>query len=109
MISRKASLPSDASHTALFTLAAVRWDIGAADAATGYLWSWCENQVLAAIKLVPLGQNAGQRLLGQLIEQIPEIVDSAATIDDEDIGIASPMQGIASARHETQYSRLFRS
>lgn len=99
----------DASHAALFALAAVRWDIGATDAATGYLWSWCENQVLAAIKLVPLGQNAGQRLIGRLIQRIPEIVDSAAAIDDDDIGIASPMQGIASARHETQYSRLFRS
>lgn len=99
----------DASHAALFALAAVRWDICAQDAATGYLWSWCENQMLAAIKLVPLGQNAGQRLLGQLIEQIPEIVETAATIEDDDIGIASPMQGIASARHESQYSRLFRS
>ncbi|WP_428380151.1 urease accessory protein UreF [Nevskia ramosa] len=99
----------DASHAALFALAAVRWDICAQDAATGYLWSWCENQVLAAIKLVPLGQSAGQRLLGQLIERIPEIVETAAIIDDDDIGIASPMQGIASARHESQYSRLFRS
>lgn len=98
-----------ASHAALFALAAVRWDIGASDAATGYLWSWCENQVLAAIKLVPLGQNAGQRLIGRLIQRIPEIVDSAAAVEDDDIGIASPMQGIASARHETQYSRLFRS
>ena len=100
---------SGLSRAALFALAAVRWDICAADAATGYLWSWCENQVLAAIKLVPLGQNAGQRLLAQLIEQIPGIVELAGSLDDEDIGIASPMQGIASARHESQYSRLFRS
>lgn len=100
---------ADASHAALFALAAARWDICAQDAATGYLWSWCENQVLAAIKLVPLGQSAGQRLLGQLIERIPEIVETAATLEDDDIGIASPMQGIASARHESQYSRLFRS
>lgn len=99
----------DASHAALFALAAVRWDICAPDAATGYLWSWCENQVLAAIKLVPLGQSAGQRLLGQLIERIPEIVDNAALVEDQDIGIATPMHGIASARHESQYSRLFRS
>jgi urease accessory protein len=65
--------------------------------------------VLAAIKLVPLGQSAGQRLLGRLIDDIPGIVERAASIDDEDIGIATPMQGIASCRHETQYSRLFRS
>jgi urease accessory protein len=99
----------DATHAALFALAAARWDLSAEDAATGYLWSWCENQVLAAVKLIPLGQSAGQRLLGALIELIPDIVDHAATIEDSDIGIATPMQAIASCRHETQYSRLFRS
>ena len=99
----------DATHATLFALAAARWQIAAVDAASGYLWGWCENQVLAAIKLVPLGQSAGQRLLGALIEEIPGIVERAARIDDEDIGIATPMQGIASCRHETQYSRLFRS
>jgi urease accessory protein len=99
----------DATHAALFALAAARWNISAADAACGYLWGWCENQVLAAIKLVPLGQSAGQRLLGMLIDEIPGIVSRAANIEDGDIGIATPMQGIASCRHETQYSRLFRS
>lgn len=98
-----------ATHAALFALAAARWDISASDAATGYLWSWCENQVLAAVKLIPLGQSAGQRLLGALIAIIPDIVEHAATLDEDDIGIATPMQGIASCRHETQYSRLFRS
>ncbi len=99
----------DATHAALFALAAVHWDIGDGDAATGYCWGWCENQVLAAIKLVPLGQNAGQRVLTQLIAVIPEIIKHAAMIEDDDIGIATPMHGISSARHETQYSRLFRS
>ncbi len=99
----------DASYAALFALAAQRWNIAVGDAAAGYLWTWCENQVLAAIKLVPLGQRAGQRLLDRLIADIPGLVSAAAEIGDEDIGISTPLQGIASAAHETQYSRLFRS
>jgi urease accessory protein len=93
----------------MFTLAAVRWDIGADDAACGYLWAWCENQVLAAIKLVPLGQTAGQRLLHQLSELIPPIAERAGDIADGQIGTSGVSQALASCRHETQYSRLFRS
>jgi len=97
------------SFAALFALAASRWQIEANDTACGYLWAWCENQVLAAIKLVPLGQTAGQRLLDRLLRDIPEIAAGAACLADEDIGIAAPRLGIASARHETQYTRLFKS
>jgi urease accessory protein len=99
----------DSSYAAMFGLAASHWHISVDDAATGYAWTWCENQVLAAIKLVPLGQRAGQRLLDALIPEIPRLVSIAAQIEDADIGISTPMQGILSARHETQYSRLFRS
>lgn len=99
----------DASYAALFALAAVHWQLGAEEAAWGYLWSWCENQVLAAVKLVPLGHSAGQRLLDRLIGAIPAIVADAARLGDQDIGIASVAQGIASARHETLYTRLFKS
>jgi len=103
------TLSSEATFATLFTLAACRWGIAADEAAWGYLWSWCENQVLGAVKLIPLGQSAGQRLLDRLLIQIPNVVSEAACIVDDDIGISSPMQGIASARHETQYTRLFRS
>lgn len=93
----------------LFALAAVRWRIDAADAMAGYLWTWSENQVLAAVKLVPLGQSAGQRLLHRLIDEMPAIIDRALSLPDEAIGFGSPSQALASALHETQYSRLFRS
>jgi len=99
----------DSSYAAMFALAASHWHISAEDTATGYVWTWCENQVLAAIKLVPLGQRAGQRLLDAMIVEIPRLVSVAAQIADADIGISTPMQGILSASHETQYSRLFRS
>ena len=72
-------------------------------------FSWAENMVQAAVKAVPLGQSAGQRLLRALVDALPEAVQVAATCDDESRQNFSPMLAILSARHETQYSRLFRS
>ncbi len=102
-------LERSAAFATLFSLAAVRWEIPKADTLSGYLWAWSENQVLAAVKLVPLGQSAGQRLLYQLTEMMPALVAQALSLTDEAIGVGVVSQAIASARHETQYSRLFRS
>jgi urease accessory protein len=99
----------DASYACLFALAAGEWQIDRAQAATAYLWAWCENQVLAAVKLLPLGQTAGQRILNDLLLKIPGMVASALLLADGEIGVATPLQGMASAWHETQYTRLFRS
>ncbi|MGE0114507.1 MAG: urease accessory protein UreF [Steroidobacteraceae bacterium] len=99
----------DASYACLFALAASHWHLTHTQAATAYVWAWCENQVLAAVKLLPLGQSAGQRILNDLLLKIPAIVDQALSLTDDDIGVATPLQGMASAWHETQYTRLFRS
>ena len=72
-------------------------------------FGWCENMVQAALKAVPLGQSAGQRLLGALAEALPAAVDAAAARPDSARQSFAPMLAIVSARHETQYSRLFRS
>lgn len=93
----------------LFALAAARWQIDSSDTLRGYLWAWAENQVLAAVKLVPLGQSAGQRLLHRLIEHMPAIVERAAGLADHEIGVSVVSQAFASALHESQYTRLFRS
>jgi urease accessory protein len=79
------------------------------DALTAYAFAWLENQVLAAIKLVPLGQAAGQRLLRALATRIPTGVQHACTIEDDDVSAFAPGLALLSSRHETQYSRLFRS
>jgi urease accessory protein len=100
---------ADASYACLFALAASHWQIDSTQAASAYLWAWCENQVLAAVKLLPLGQTAGQRILNNLLQSIPAMVGDAAQLSDDDIGVATPMQGLASIWHETQYTRLFRS
>lgn len=98
-----------ATFAAAFALAAVVWRIGLEAAAEGYLWAWLENQVAAAIKLIPLGQSAGQRLLFELAARIPAVADAGLARTEADIGNSSPGVAHASSLHETQYSRLFRS
>jgi len=97
------------SYLAIFSYAAVEWDIPFIEAANGFLWSWSENQVAAAIKVVPLGQTAGQCILSALVKDIPNAVEQSLDCNDDDIGMLAPGVAIASALHETQYSRLFRS
>ena len=97
------------SFPAAWSCAAVAWNVGDAEALTAYLWSWCENQVMAALKAVPLGQAAGQRLLHALGSEIPAIVERALALGPADISNFAPGFAIACRRHETQYSRLFRS
>ena len=92
-----------------YALAARALEIAPRDATVAYLWSWLENQVLAAIKAVPLGQVAGQKMLLALGASLPRVIDRAAAMDDEDVTSFALGLALASARHETQYSRLFRS
>ena len=96
------------SYPCVWACAAVAFEIPHDEAYAGYLWSWAENQVMAAIKLVPLGQSAGQRLLVSLASGIAALAD-APDFDDDLLANFAPGLAIASSRHETQYSRLFRS
>jgi urease accessory protein len=73
------------------------------------LWGWLENQVLCAVKLVPLGQVAGQQLLKKLAGKLPVLVQQALALSDDEIGGSVFGLALASSRHEMQYSRLFRS
>ena len=92
-----------------FACAALHWRIPRVAAAEAYAWAWLEGQVLAGVKLIPLGQVAGQRLLCALAEPLAAAVESGLTLADEDIGGSLPALAMASALHETQYTRLFRS
>lgn len=91
--------------------AAACWRLGVAREAglTAYLWAWAENQVLAAVKIVPLGQQAGQSMLFALHADLLDAVRVAASLTDDELGTAAVGFALASARHESQYSRLFRS
>lgn len=102
-------LSDTAPFVCLLALAGVKWRVPIETLAAGMLWSWSENQVAAAIKLMPLGQTAGQKILMQIAEVIPPAVSEGLSLSDGEIGATAPGLGIASALHETQYSRLFRS
>jgi urease accessory protein len=97
------------SQTAGFAFAAVHWRIPTGQALAGLAFSWAENLTLAAVKLVPLGQTDGQRILARIAARIPAAVDLALGLGDDALGASSPALAIASARHERQYTRLFRS
>ena len=105
-----------------FALAASRVEAPVLDCVTTFAFGWAENMVQAAIKSVPLGQSAGQRILSALVAEIPAAVQAASTLASQPEALASqstyglqamqaftPMLAILSAQHETQYSRLFRS
>lgn len=94
---------------AAFALAARGFGLPADATVTAYVWSWLENQVLATIKLMAVGQVAGQRMLLALGAEIPAVVTAAMAAADDDIAAFAPGLALASSRHETQYSRLFRS
>jgi urease accessory protein len=91
-----------------FGFAAARWDLASDAALAAYAWAWAENQVMAAVKAVPLGQTDGQRLLLALAAPIAQAV-RAASDTGEFPGNYTPALALLSSRHETQYSRLFRS
>jgi urease accessory protein len=92
-----------------FAFAASRCSATPRDALLSFAFGWAENMVQAALKAVPLGQNAGQRVLARLAREIPPAVDHALGLADEQRQAFAPMLAILSAQHESQYSRLFRS
>jgi urease accessory protein len=89
--------------------AAASRDADVHDSLLGFAFGWAENMVQAAIKSVPLGQSAGQRMLARLTADIPAAVAQAMVLRDDERQAFSPLLAIHSSRHETQYSRLFRS
>ncbi len=95
-----------------FAAAAVALGIEARDGLTAYGFAWVENQVAAVVKAIPLGQSAGQRILFGLHAAVGRAAEEAArraACHPPELSTFSPGLGVLSARHETQYSRLFRS
>lgn len=92
-----------------FALAGHHWGLPLTELLAAYLWVWTEHQVGAVVKLVPLGQTAGQRLLSATIVAADAAMHLARTLPDEELGMLAPGHAIACACHEVQYTRLFRS
>jgi urease accessory protein len=94
---------------ACFAHAANYWRIPLREAAAAYLWGWLENITLAGVKIIPLGQTMGQKIIAQLTTTLPQRVATGLEIPDEQIGASCTAQAIASSLHETQYTRIYRS
>lgn len=97
------------TYVAMLAFACARFSIPALEGATALAWSWLDNQVAAAVKLVPLGQTEGQRVLFRLGGTLGSVCEKGLALPPEQIGGAAFGLALASASHETQHTRLFRS
>jgi len=97
------------SFVSAFALSAYLFGLELNVMQSGFCWAYIDNQVAAATKLVPLGQTQAQNILFELSEQVTQAIEQANQIDDDNIGASLPRLAMASAWHETQYTRLFRS
>lgn len=92
-----------------FAIASERWQVDLATTAIGYLYSWVSNLVGAGVKLIPLGQTAGQQMLLDLQPHIADIAREVMHLADDDLEACTWGLSLASMAHEIQYARLFRS
>jgi urease accessory protein len=92
-----------------WALAARAFSMSAANALIAWLWAWLENQVMVTLKAVPLGQQAGQRLLGALSGPLARVAQQAPLLAEDQWSNFAPGLALACSWHETQYSRMFRS
>ena len=97
------------SFVSAFALIAYLCQLDLLEAQSGFCWTYIDNQVAAATKLVPLGQTQSQNMLFALSEQAESAISIANDLALEEIGASLPRLAMASAWHETQYTRLFRS
>ena len=88
---------------------AVRNAINMESLLEAYAHVWLETNVVSGVKIIPLGQSAGQRILFEASPKITDAIATALQIDDESVGISMPALSHASCHHETQYSRVYRS
>ncbi|WP_199271637.1 urease accessory protein UreF [Paraglaciecola sp. L3A3] len=97
------------SFVSVFAIAAYAFKLDLISAQSGFCWTYIDNQVAAATKLVPLGQTQAQNLLYELSAKVDAVVIQANQVADDDISASLPHLAMASAWHEDQYTRLFRS
>lgn len=103
------AIGSPCNYAIAFGVTAQFWQIDRQATISAYLHSWVTNQIGAGVKLIPLGQTAGQQILWQLQDRIDLLSQTIPELADEDLYACSWGLSLASMQHETLYSRLFRS
>jgi len=102
-------MPDDTPYPVAVGALAGAHAIGEDETATVYLQSFVGNLISAAVRLVPLGQTDGLRTLAGLEPTILATANATKTATRDDLGGCAFLSDIAAMRHETQYTRLFRS
>jgi urease accessory protein len=97
------------NYAVAFGIAAAHWNIEIKAALLAYLHSWASNLITAGVKLIPLGQTAGQQILLSLQELLVVVTKEIMELEDDNLSCCSWGLSLASMAHETQYTRLFRS
>ncbi|MCL6751704.1 urease accessory protein UreF [Nostoc sp. CCCryo 231-06] len=97
------------NYAIAFGIAVAHWQISIQAALLGYLHSWASNLITAGVKLIPLGQTAGQQLLLDLQPLFSVAALEILALEDDQLACCSWGLSLASMQHETQYTRLFRS
>jgi urease accessory protein len=97
------------NYAIAFGIAIAHWQINIKAALLAYLHSWASNLITAGVKLIPLGQTAGQELLLELQPLISAAALEIINLEDDELSCCSWGLSLASMQHETQYTRLFRS
>jgi len=97
------------NYAIAFGIAAAHWQIDLSAAILGYLHSWTTNLITAGVKLIPIGQTAGQQLLLEIHANLSSAAQEILALEDDDLNSCGWGLSLASMAHETQYTRLFRS
>ncbi|NEP07160.1 MAG: urease accessory protein UreF [Okeania sp. SIO2G4] len=109
-VQKKLETETDFCNFAIaYGLISASWQIEIETAILGYLHSWATNLVNAGVKLIPLGQTVGQKLLWELQNQIVLSAEEILKLKDDELNSCSWGLSLASMVHEVQYTRLFRS
>ncbi|MBD2204817.1 urease accessory protein UreF [Calothrix sp. FACHB-1219] len=103
------NIGNQCNYAIAFGIAAAHWQIDIKAALLGYLHSWASNLITAGVKIIPLGQTAGQMLLLDLQELLSVVGVEILALEDDDLACCTWGLSLASMQHETQYTRLFRS
>ena len=110
-VARAAAFRTDrrVGYACAFALAGASFGAPACTTAVSFAYARLESMVVTAVKLVPLGQSAGQRMIFDLAGALPAACEAALPLAPANLAPGAPGQAMASALHETQATRLYRS
>ncbi len=108
-IARAAAALDEAALPVSLGIAAAAHRLDLEDTVAAYLVALAQNLVSAALRLIPIGQSAGQRILARSVPRLARLAAECVEGDLDSIGSGTLRADLGSLRHETQYTRLFRS